>query len=59
MPTLVLWGDRDAITPLGQGRDLASLIPAAKFVELNGVGHIPAIEAPEKFNEALLTFLRR
>ena len=59
VPTLVLWGDRDAVTPPVQGRDLASLIPGVTFVELNGVGHIPAIEAPEKFNAALLGFLER
>jgi pimeloyl-ACP methyl ester carboxylesterase len=59
VPTLVMWGDKDAVTPLGQGRDIASLIPGVAFVELSGVGHIPAIEAPEKFNAALLQFLER
>ena len=59
VPTLVIWGDQDAVTPPAQGRDLASLIPGVKFVELNGVGHIPAIEAPDKFNAALMSFLER
>ena len=57
VPTLILWGDRDAITPTSQGRDLARLIPSATFLELHGVGHIPAIEAPEQFNRELLRFL--
>jgi pimeloyl-ACP methyl ester carboxylesterase len=59
VPTLVLWGNRDAITPLGQGRDLAAVIPGVDFVELDGVGHIPAIEAPDQFNAALIKFLER
>ena len=59
VPTLILWGGADAITPVAQGRDLAKLIPGAKLVELAGVGHIPAIEAPEQFDAALLAFLER
>jgi pimeloyl-ACP methyl ester carboxylesterase len=57
VPTLILWGDSDSVTPVAQGRDLAKLIPAAKLVELPGVGHIPAMEAPDQFDAALLAFL--
>ena len=59
MPVLVIWGDRDDITPLSQGRDLAALVPGAELVILDGVGHIPAIEDPRGFNRALLAFLER
>jgi pimeloyl-ACP methyl ester carboxylesterase len=57
VPTLVLWGVLDSVTPIDQGRDLARLIPVSSRVELAGVGHIPAIEAPDRFNAALLAFL--
>jgi pimeloyl-ACP methyl ester carboxylesterase len=57
LPTLIVWGDRDSITPIAQGHDLASLIPNASWAELKGAGHIPAIEATERFNHALLEFL--
>lgn len=57
VPTLLLWGDSDSVTPIAQGRRLAKLIPGATLVELPGVGHIPAIEAPDQFDAALLTFL--
>ena len=57
MPVLVVWGSRDAVTPLAQGRDLAALVPGARLVVLEGVGHIPAIEDPRGFNRALLDFL--
>jgi pimeloyl-ACP methyl ester carboxylesterase len=59
MPTLVLWGDRDEITPPAQGRHIASLIPGAELAVLPTAGHIPAIEDPGRFNAALVDFLVR
>jgi pimeloyl-ACP methyl ester carboxylesterase len=56
-PTLVLWGERDSITPLAQGEDLVRLVPNARWVVLRGAGHIPAIEDPPGFNAALTAFL--
>jgi pimeloyl-ACP methyl ester carboxylesterase len=59
MPTLVLWGARDDLTPLAQGRELASLIPGAELSILGNAGHIPAIEDPAGVNAALVGFLER
>ena len=59
MPTLVLWGARDDLTPPAQGRRIAGLIPGAELVVLPTAGHIPAIEDPARFNAALVDFLRR
>ncbi len=58
MPALVIWGAQDAVTPLPQGRHLAGLIPGARLTILPGAGHIPAIESPAPFNDALVAFLR-
>ena len=33
-------------------------IPEALLVELGGVGHIPHLEAPDRFHEVLLKFLK-
>jgi pimeloyl-ACP methyl ester carboxylesterase len=57
MPTMVLWGGRDSVTPLPLGRKLATLIPGSSLVVLPDAGHIPAIETPEAFDAALLSFL--
>ena len=57
MPTLVVWGDLDTITPLPQGIELAGLIPGARLEVLAGVGHIPQIENPQRFNAVLVKFL--
>jgi pimeloyl-ACP methyl ester carboxylesterase len=58
MPTMVLWGARDSLTPLPQGTDIARLIPNTHWEVLPSAGHIPAIEDPRSFDEALVQFLR-
>ena len=57
MPVLVIWGDLDTITPLPQGTTLAKLVPNARLEVLTGVGHIPQIENPARFNQVLVRFL--
>jgi pimeloyl-ACP methyl ester carboxylesterase len=57
MPVLLIWGERDDLTPLPQGEDLATLIPRAELVVLRNTGHIPAVEDPAAFNAALIQFL--
>ncbi len=55
--TAIIWGDKDTVTPLAQAEDLHSLIPAATFTLLPGLGHIPQIEDPDAFNRALVAQL--
>ncbi len=55
--TAIIWGDKDTVTPLGQAEDLHSLIPAATFTLLPGLGRIPQIEDPDAFNRALVAQL--
>lgn len=56
LPVALIWGDRDAVTPLSQGQVLAGLAGAALSV-LPDVGHIPQIEDPDAFHRALLAAL--
>lgn len=46
-PVLVLWGERD-MTPVEGGRAATARIPGARFVVIDGVGHFPFLEAPER-----------
>jgi len=55
LPTQIIWGDQDSVTPLPQAKNLAALIPAAELITMAGIGHIPQIEAPELFQEKLLS----
>ena len=41
------------------GKNIAAQIPNGKLVSLEGVGHIPHIEAPEKFQSAILAFMQQ
>jgi pimeloyl-ACP methyl ester carboxylesterase len=57
-PTLVVAGERDWLTPVRQGRELADMLPDATFVELPGVGHMPMLENPDGFNAVLADHAR-
>jgi pimeloyl-ACP methyl ester carboxylesterase len=54
LPVALLWGEQDSITPLAQARALQGWIPQATLTVLPQVGHIPHIEGPGAFAEALL-----
>ena len=57
LPTAILWGNQDTITPIDQAADLLTLLPQASLTVLPGLGHIPQIEDPALFNDALLKSL--
>lgn len=57
-PVAILWGDRDTVTPVEQALDLRTLLPPQTSLNLlPGLGHIPQIEDPDAFNDALLKTL--
>ena len=57
VPTLLLSGSRDNNAPAPMMAKMASYIPMAKYVELDGVGHLANLERPAAFNAALDEFL--
>jgi pimeloyl-ACP methyl ester carboxylesterase len=56
-PTLFLWGDRDQFSPPAVGRSIADAMPHARFEVLEGVGHMPQIEVPDRVGLAARDFL--
>jgi pimeloyl-ACP methyl ester carboxylesterase len=56
------WASKDVAATLGDyptlGRKAAAAIPGAKLVEIEGVGHLPQVEAFPRYRDALLAFLR-
>ena len=56
-PTLVVWGERDAITPLGLGQEITAVISGARLITLAEAGHNPMWERAEAFNAEVLRFL--
>ena len=56
-PTLVMWGASDQLTPPECSREIASLVPGAKPVELPRCGHMLTMEQPTAVNAGLLAWL--
>jgi pimeloyl-ACP methyl ester carboxylesterase len=46
-PTLLLWGQKDAMIPVANADDYVKSLPDSKLVVLSGVGHLPQEEAQE------------
>jgi pimeloyl-ACP methyl ester carboxylesterase len=44
-PTLLLWGEQDAMIPVANAQDYLRALPNARLVTLPGVGHLPHEEA--------------
>lgn len=57
LPTLCIAGGRDAVTPADMVRELKDLIHGAQFQVIPSSGHIPALDAPERYADILTTFL--
>ncbi|MEA2786361.1 MAG: hypothetical protein QOF71_2465 [Candidatus Eremiobacteraeota bacterium] len=59
VPALVIAGAQDAYLKPQTLRETAVAIGGAAFVELDGVGHLPMLEAPAETANALATFAQR
>lgn len=57
VPTLVVTGSQDTLTPLGDAEELAELITTSRLYVLRGAAHGLMAEAPNAFNDVVLTFL--
>ncbi|MGH9894903.1 MAG: alpha/beta fold hydrolase, partial [bacterium] len=57
VPTLVIWGDEDQITPLADGRQIASQIEGATTEVISGAGHQPHRQDPVATAQRISTFL--
>lgn len=57
-PTLVITGDQDNVVPPENARMLADRIPNARLDVIPGAGHLSIIEASDRFNRDVITFLK-
>ncbi len=58
VPTLLIWGERDARSPLSVARQFEHAVPDTTLLVIPGVGHVSNLEAPEQFNDAVREFCR-
>ncbi len=59
VPTLILCGDEDIVTPLAQSEYLHSNITNSSLYSINKAGHLSNLEQPEEFNRHLEDFIQR
>lgn len=57
VPSLVLWGAEDALSPRADQDALVAALTDVRAVELSGAGHLTPIEVPADFVAAFVTFL--
>ena len=58
VPTLLIWGELDARSPLSVARQFENAVPDAQLVVIPGAGHVSNLEQPERFNDAVREFCR-
>jgi len=58
VPTLVLCGEADILTPPAIAAEMAGAIPDASLVIVPGAGHLAPLEQPEAVNRAMIDWLR-
>jgi pimeloyl-ACP methyl ester carboxylesterase len=58
VPTLVIVGEDDVLTPPAVAKSLAERIAGASLVTIPEAGHLSNLEQPDKFNDAVKAFLK-
>jgi pimeloyl-ACP methyl ester carboxylesterase len=58
VPTLIVWGEKDQVFPVGQADLLAIAIKGSRKLILPGANHPCYLDRPKEFHEALIEFLK-
>ena len=59
VPTLLIWGNNDTITPPFVAKEFNKLIPSSELHFIDKCGHAPMMEVPDEFNKLLEQFLSK
>lgn len=59
IPTCLIWGNNDSITPPFVGREFNKLISNSELHFIDHCGHAPMMEVPDEFNRILAEFLQK
>ncbi len=57
-PTLIIWGREDRVVPLAYARLFREGIRGSVLKVMDGAGHLPYVERPAEFNDAVLGFMK-
>jgi pimeloyl-ACP methyl ester carboxylesterase len=58
-PTMFVWSSHDKLIPAGFQRHVERWLPSAEHIRLEGCGHVPQVERPERTNGLLERFFAR
>ncbi|MGW4421637.1 alpha/beta fold hydrolase [Streptosporangium sp. NPDC004631] len=59
VPTSIMVGDKDWLTPVEHSKAMAAALPRARFTEVSGTSHLVQLERPTVVNDALRDLLKR
>ena len=59
LPSLVIWGSNDIITPKELPENLASSLSGSEFCVIQNAGHVVMVEAPNEFNTIVKNFMEK
>lgn len=59
VPSLLIWGMNDNVTPPFVAEKFRDLLPSAQLYFMDKCGHAPMMEKPEEFNQILEAFLKK
>jgi pimeloyl-ACP methyl ester carboxylesterase len=59
VPTLIVCGDRDLLTPKEYSEEMAAVLPRSELVIVGGAGHLVQLEQPEIVDDALVRLVER
>ncbi len=57
VPTVIVVGDEDALTPVKESRAMSEALPTARLEIIRGAGHLSNLEKPAAFNHILSEFV--
>jgi pimeloyl-ACP methyl ester carboxylesterase len=57
IPFLLMWGANDPVIPVDHGRRAREVVPHCRYVEIDGSGHWPMLDAPDRIIHELTTFI--
>jgi len=57
LPTMIIWGDSDPVIPVEHGRNAHRVVTNSHYVEIEGSGHWPMLDAPDRIVRELTEFM--
>ena len=58
VPSLIIWGKQDNVTPPKVAKEFNRLLPDSKLIWIDNCGHAPMMEHPDEFNNSILGWLK-